>query len=169
MKKKSIILVVLVAVLAVTLITTCIHQYPQFKSEQRLDTVVEKFLNGYSVFYESSQTTRHPEYMEVCYTENMKFFIMFQLSKKDSLHYSTEYGDPEFFTETDDTILDATHSETACITTICKLLQYNTCFLKTEKYVSIAKIRIYENGLMEALDEYGEWHYKLTCHDFVIS
>lgn len=169
MKKKSIIIVILGAVLAVTLIATSIQQYPQYQSEYRLEAVVNYFLNDYLVWDESKEIVCAPEYIEVSF--NGEFFIKFPLADKYSMYYGTDNGDPEeFFIETPGSITDATHSEASTIISICKKLQYGTCFLKTETgTIKIEKIQIDGDGFMAACDINGEWYKNLSSLDFVLS
>lgn len=171
MKKKNILVAILVVIAISTFIVTAISGHEQATSEKNLSKVINSFLARDYVWDESREKICYPEYIEVSMTSDGAFFIMFPLETNYSMYYATSIGKPSsFFVETPYSIKGAAHTEFADIFSICKRLQYDTCFFTTDAgIVTIKKMRIYRDGTLDALDSKEEWHKNVSCNNFILS
>ena len=170
MKKKNILVVILVFIGLITFIITAISGQNQATSEARLKTVITNFLAGDYVWDISEKKLYYPDYMDVEVSDEY-FLITIPVYKKDyNMFYSTGIKEPDFFIETPKSDMDSTHAEFADIFSVCKRLQYDTCFLKiSNETILIKTIRIFRDGNIEAKDSSGTWHKKITCNNFILT
>lgn len=172
MKKKNIIIAILVVITLTACIVCAIAGGKQAKSERHLNTVISSFLARDYVWDISKEKLSYPEYIEVSYSDTLEgFFIMFPLySDGYRMYYTTSVAEPvDLFVETPYSI-KSQHAEFSDIFSICKRLQYETCFLDIAgEKVLIKTVRIYRDGSVEAEDVSGTWHKKITCNNFILA
>ena len=173
MKKRKILVAILVVIAIAAFIVGVIIGNKQATSERHLSTVISSFLGQDYIWDVSRKKISDPEYIEVSYNHNLEgFFIMFPLYDDGyKMYYETAIPEaPDFWIETPRSVKGVRHAEFSDIFSICKRLQYETCFLKTSTdTVLIETIRIYRDGSLEAKDVSGTWHPKITCNNFILA
>lgn len=171
MKKRKILVAILVVIAITTFIVGAMIGNKQAISERRLSTVISSFLAQDYIWDVSKEKLSYPKYIEVSYSDNLEgFFIMFPLYDDGyQMYYSTSIAKPDFWVENPKSI-EGKHAEFVDIFSICKRLQYDTCFLNISgEKILIETVRIYRDGSLEANDVSGTWHQKITCNNFVLA
>lgn len=155
----------------VTITTTAFSSNKQAKAEKSLGTVVTSFLSQDFVWDKSTQKLYYPKHVEVTFDEVGNFLVMFRLDTDGyKLYYSTKFSEPDFFVESPKSNQKVPKTLSSNLLSICKRLQYGTCFLQTaEDTVLIQKIRIFRDGTLEAQDTTGKWYPKITCNNFILA